>query len=409
MPLTQQGFVKRTASEIKEDLINHISQTLPDFTEQDADLTSDILNTSIISILQYEDMLNTLFNGYSPDFSNASLFKAFAESVGLRQRVAFNAQVTLTFSGKFGDFIPKDTICTDAQGLVEFKTQDNIVLDTTGTGSVLALSDTLEVWDAGQIATIKSIVGDGIAVTNKVASLKFIDEETEDELKARVQAKFRSVRQGGKLYAESMLKGVEGVDRRLVAFYDKTITQTFEQNTYYIKGIEAVVGGGKDEEVAKALYLSFLETQKLVSNPSNNEASTRSREITLYIYNNPVTVRFTRPKLLQIGLEMNISFTSNISTPIALQNLTQSAVTNYVNNLKVGIPINLYSLIEIVMPILVDSGIPSYTMREISFIYKISNDTIDTSYKAFNDSGFIPEILDDCYCELSEYGVVING
>lgn len=409
MPLTQQGFVKRTASEIKEDLINHISQTLPDFTEQDADLTSDILNTSIISILQYEDMLNTLFNGYSPDFSNASLFKAFAESVGLRQRVAFNAQVTLTFSGKFGDFIPKDTICTDAQGLVEFKTQDNIVLDTTGTGSVLALSDTLEVWDAGQIATIKSIVGDGIAVTNKVASLKFIDEETEDELKARVQAKFRSVRQGGKLYAESMLKGVEGVDRRLVAFYDKTITQTFEQNTYYIKGIEAVVGGGKDEEVAKALYLSFLETQKLVSNPSNNEASTRSREITLYIYNNPVTVRFTRPKLLQIGLQMNISFTSNISTPIALQNLTQSAVTNYVNNLKVGIPINLYSLIEIVMPILVDSGIPSYTMREISFIYKISNDTIDTSYKAFNDSGFIPEILDDCYCELSEYGVVING
>lgn len=409
MPLTQQGFVKRTASEIKEDLINHISQTLPDFTEQDADLTSDILNTSIISILQYEDMLNTLFNGYSPDFSNASLFKAFAESVGLRQRVAFNAQVTLTFSGKFGDFIPKDTICTDAQGLVEFKTQDNIVLDTTGTGSVLALSDTLEVWDAGQIATIKSIVGDGIAVTNKVASLKFIDEETEDELKARVQAKFRSVRQGGKLYAESMLKGVEGVDRRLVAFYDKTITQTFEQNTYYIKGIEAVVGGGKDEEVAKALYLSFLETQKLVSNPSNNEASTRSREITLYIYNNPVTVRFTRPKLLQIGLQMNISFTSNISTPIALQNLTQSAVTNYVNNLTVGTPINLYSLIEIVMPILVDSGIPSYTMREISFIYKISNDTIDTSYKAFNDSGFIPEILDDCYCELSEYGVVING
>lgn len=409
MPLTQQGFVKRTASEIKEDLINHISQTLPDFTEQDADLTSDILNTSIISILQYEDMLNTLFNGYSPDFSNASLFKAFAESVGLRQRVAFNAQVTLTFSGKFGDFIPKDTICTDAQGLVEFKTQDNIVLDTTGTGSVLALSDTLEVWDAGQIATIKSIVGDGIAVTNKVASLKYIDEETEDELKARVQAKFRSVRQGGKLYAESMLKGVEGVDRRLVAFYDKTITQTFEQNTYYIKGIEAVVGGGKDEEVAKALYLSFLETQKLVSNPSNNEASTRSREITLYIYNNPVTIQFTRPKLLQIGLQMNISFTSNISTPIALQNLTQSAVTNYVNNLKVGIPINLYSLIEIVMPILVDSGIPSYTMREISFIYKISNDTIDTSYKAFNDSGFIPEILDDCYCELSEYGVVING
>ena len=405
MPLTQQGYIKRTAAEIKQDLVNSLQQTLPEFTQQDADLQNDLLDTSIEALLQYEDMMNTLFNAYAPDFANADLFKKFAESIGLRQREAFNAQVTLTFSGKFGDFIPKGTLITDINEVVEFKTQDNIVLDTTGTGNVLALSDTTETWEADTLQTLKSIVGTGISVTNKVASLKYIAEETEAELKARAQAKLRSVRQGGKMYADSLIKGLEGVDRRLVAFYDKTITQTFEGNDYFMKGIEAVVGGGKDEEVAKALYLSFLETQKLISNPSGNEASSRTKEVTLYVYDNAVTVQFTRPKLLQIKLKMLISFTSSISTPIALQQLTQKAVTEYINTLKVGTSINKYSLIEIIMPILVDAGMASHTMRTIDFEYTIGKDGI---YKAFNNDGYITEIDYDCYVELIEYSVEIN-
>lgn len=406
MALTQEGYIKRTAAEIKADLINSLQQTIPEFTQQNADLQSDLIDTSIEALLQYEDMMNTLFNAYAPDYANADLFKKFAESIGLRQREAFQAQVTLTFSGKFGDFIPKGTIVTDVNGVVEFKTQDNIVLDTTGTGSVIALSDTEETWEASTIGTLKTIVGTGISVTNKVASLKYIAQETEAELKARAQAKFRSVRQGGKLYATSLLQGLEGVDRRLVAFYDKTITQEWEGNNYFIKGIEAVVGGGADEQVAKALYLSFLETQKLVSSPSSNEASTRTRDVTLYVYDNAVNVRFTRPKLLQLKLKMNIAFTSMISTPVALQQLTQSAVTNYINTLQVGISINKYSLIEIIMPILVDAGMPSYTMKSIDFTYALG---VDGVYGGFNSDGFIKEVEFDCYVELIEYGVEING
>lgn len=405
MPLTQNGYVKRTASEIKADIVTRLQQKLPDFTEQNADLQNDLLDTSIEPILQYEDLMNALFNAYSPGYANDDIFRKFAESLGLRQRAKFQAQVTLTFSGKYGDFIPANTIVTDAEGQVEFKTQENIVCDTTGTASVLALSETEDVWNSGTLTTIKSIVGEGISVTNKSDSLKYIPEETEEELKARAQAKLRSVRQGGKMYAEGLLKGVEGVDRRLVAFYDKTIVSEFEQKPFYSKGIECVIGGGSDTEVAKALYLSFLETQKLISNPSGDEASTRKRSVFLYVYNNPVQVDFTRPKLLELGLQMNIAFTSAISTPVALQQLTQKAVTEYVNALKVGTQVNKYSLIEIIMPILVDAGMPSYTMKNIDFTYKIG----DSQYGPFNDDGYIQEIEYDCYCILQEYGVVING
>lgn len=405
--LTDKGYIKRTAEEIKKDLLVSIKQSVPEFTEQPADLQSDLLNTSIESMLVYENMMSALFNAYSPDFSNDDLFLKFAESLGLRQKAEFKAQTTLTFTGKYGDFIPKNTIVTDEAGTCEFKTQDNAVCDSVGVVNVLALSETEEVFQPNKLTKIKTILGGNISVTNKVASLKYIPSETIASVKARAQAKLRSVRQGGKLYADQLLKGIDGVDSRLVAFYDKTIKyekNEKEKKEYYIKGIEAVIGGGTDVEVAKALYLSFIETQKLISNPSD-KPDERKRQVVIYIYDNPVVIEFTRPKLLEIEIIFKVTFTDITSTPLALEQLTQKAVTDYVNNLKVGIGINKFSLIKIVMPILIDAGIPAYTIKTMDFMYKLNG----SESKAFNSDGFIPEILFDCYCILTKYGVEINA
>lgn len=404
MPLTQNGYIKRTASEIKQDLINRLRLTIPDFTEQPADLQNDILDTSIEGILQYEDLLSTLFNAYSPSFSNADLFKKFAESVGLRQRYSFSAQVTLTFTGKYGDFVPKGTIVT-SEGGAEFITTENVVISTTSTANVLALSETEEIFQPGEINILKSVITEGISVTNLSASLKYIPTETAKELTARAQAKLRSARTGGKLYATQLLKGLPGVDSRLISFYNRESEQVINQQTMYVKGIEAVVGGGKDEVVALALYKSFLETAKLLSLPSGQESS-RTKEVVLYIYNNPVPIVFTRPKLLEIGLEMNINFSSALSTPLALQGITQDAVTAYINSLNVGIKVSKFALINITMPLLVDAGIPAHTIKAFEFRYKIGE---TGAYANFSSDGFIPEVEHDCYCTLIEYGVVING
>lgn len=404
MPLTQNGYIKRTASEIKQDLIDRLRLTIPDFTEQPADLQNDILDTSIEGILQYEDLLSTLFNAYSPSFSNEDLFKKFAESVGLRQRYSFSAQVTLTFTGKYGDLVPKGTIVT-SEGGAEFITTENVVISTTSTANVLALSETEEIFQPGEINILKSVITEGISVTNLSASLKYIPTETAKELTARAQAKLRSARTGGKLYATQLLKGLPGVDSRLISFYNRESEQVINQQTMYVKGIEAVVGGGKDEVVALALYKSFLETAKLISLPSGQESS-RTKEVVLYIYNNPVPIVFTRPKLLEIGLEMNINFSSALSTPLALQGITQDAVTAYINSLNVGIKVSKFALINITMPLLVDAGIPAHTIKAFEFRYKIGE---TGSYANFSSDGFIPEVEHDCYCTLIEYGVVING
>lgn len=406
MPLTQNGYTKSTAREIKDKLINQIRLSIPEFTEQPADLQNDILDTSIEGILLYEDMMSELFNAYAPAFANKDIFRKFAESLGLRQKEEFKAQVTLTFSGKMGDLIPKGTIvCSETDESSVFTTQDNAVISSTNEVNVLALSETTSIFVAGTLTKLKSVLNDGVSVTNKSDSLGYIPAETEEQLTYRAQAKLRSARQGGKLYAVSCLSAISGVNPRLIAFYDSDGEQTINNQKMYVKGIEAVIGGGEDTEVALALYKSFLETQKLVSYPTNNETS-RSSKVILYIYNNPVEVQFTRPKLVEISITLLLSLTDLLTSPTSLQALTESALTDYINNLQVGVPISKYALIDLLLPLIVDAGIPAYTITNISFKYHLGD---VGEFVDFNSDGFIPEIERDCYASLVGYGVVING
>lgn len=405
MPLTQNGYVKSTVEEIKNKITEEVRQAVPDFMEQPADLQNNLIDTSLADLLQYEDMMSTLFNAYSPAFANKEIFRKFAESVGLRAKQEFKAQVTLTFKGKFGDLIPKNCIVSPKnEKSVQFLTADAAILGTTGEASVLAYSETANQFQPDTITEIKSALSDGITVTNKSASLKYIPAETEEQLMKRAQAKMRSARLGGKLYATSLLNSIEGVDPRLVAFYNINVEQTVQDTSLFVKGIEAVIGGGRDEEVALALYKSFLETQKLVSSPSSNETN-RTAQVTVYVNNNPEEILFTRPKLVEVGLKLFLTFSSSLSSPIAIQNLTVETITNYVNSLQVGIPISQYALIEKIIPLLTDAGIPAYTLTSIKFQYFTGE---DNNPRDFSANGFIPEIEKDCYASLMSYSVEIN-
>ncbi len=55
----------------------------------------------------------------------------------------------------------------------------------------------------------------------------------------------------------------------------------------------------------------FFETQKLISEPSGkdqDDIKERKKEINLYLYNNKVTIQFTRPKKIDLNLKFFITF-----------------------------------------------------------------------------------------------------
>lgn len=399
MGLSDIGYTIRTPEEMQAAVVNRIKQNVPSFILQPADIQSNFINTTIAGLLEYENIMAELFNSFSGNTNNITLFRQLAESLGLRQLKDFKAQVTLEFSGAYGVFIPKGTKAGNEAGDI-FETQEDAVIPTTGKIQLYALSDTENVSNAGEITTLISQLSDGVTVTNPSASFAYIPQETDEELKMRVQARLRSPRKGGVDYAQSILRSLEGVDRRLIKFRSLEV----ETDMRYSRGIEAIIGGGENDQIALALFLSFLETQKLISNPSNNETE-RTVQLDLDVYNSVIPIKFTRPKMLELKITFQPSFSGILTTPTALEGLLASKITEHINSMQVGTPLNSVSLNYLVMPLLISSGIKDYNVKSLGWKIEINN--VKTDFDP--QTGYLKEIAHDCYLVLKEFGVSIIG
>lgn len=576
--MTAKGYIRRSAEELQEAIIKKIKERIPSFEKLPYDVQSNLIDTAVAKLAQYENMLDVMFNAYSLDGSNEFFFKQMGEELGLRMKNAYNSQVTLRFKGLPGDIIPLHTIVQDSSKQHKFETMKRVVIGTTGEVDVLAYGESESIIPAGELTFLVSILSDGIAVTNPQASLAKINEETFEEFKFRAQARLRSPRMGGRLYAETCLKSIEGIDPRLISFYARDYTREYdvsnpelnldetEENKpippaekpngiipesvvrlvklinegqtrpnittlqqyvdskytldvnvqekefvhlynkdnpnnyiYYntrwyevkfrrpgnmsivegygrgqnilaenyevipetgntqlyfckspgnrigfyenrnskltllfgpqvdidesnkpdiknyirITGIESVVGGGDDYEVALALYQSFFETQKLLSNPSDNNKD-RRKKITLGLYNNTFPVAFTRPKLIELNLKFKISAFKKSVSSLSVKNATKEYLEKAINSLKVGSDITINQLNQIIMPGLIDIDIQPVEVKTMGWEYDIGNfkdkeDGQKPNWKDFDIDNKIPEIEFDCYCILVRYEVNVVG
>lgn len=576
--MTAKGYIRRSAEELQEAIIKKIKERVPSFEKLPYDVQSNLIDTAVAKLAQYENMLDVMFNAYSLDGSNEFFFKQMGEELGLRMKNAYNSQVTLRFKGLPGDIIPLHTIVQDSSKQHKFETMKRVVIGTTGEVDVLAYGESESIIPAGELTFLVSILSDGIAVTNPQASLAKINEETFEEFKFRAQARLRSPRMGGRLYAETCLKSIEGVDPRLISFYARDYTREYDvlnpelnpdetegnkpippaekpngiipesvvrlvklinegqtrpnittlqqyvdskyaldvnvqekefvhlynkdnpnnyiyyntrwyevkfrrpgnmsivegygrgqnilaenyevipetgntqlyfckspgnrigfyenrnskltllfgpqvdidesnkpdiKNYIRITGIESVVGGGDDYEVALALYQSFFETQKLLSNPSDNNKD-RRKKITLGLYNNTFPVAFTRPKLIELNLKFKISAFKKSVSSLSVKNATKEYLEKAINSLKVGSDITINQLNQIIMPGLIDIDIQPVEVKTMGWEYDIGNfkdkeDGQKPNWKDFDIDNKIPEIEFDCYCILVRYEVNVVG
>lgn len=417
--LNENGYTKSTAEEIKASLVEKIKQRIPEFEELDADIQNNLLDTSITGLLYYENLVSVLLNAYAIDYSCQDLFLKQAEELGLRRKNSFRAKAKIEFTGSPGDLIPRGT----KVGWVDdisfyFETEKTHVIGSTGKVEVDCYGGANRAFKPHTIQKIITVLDEGIGATNNEYTMANVVEEDFNEFKLRSQARLRSPRMGGKVYAETQIKAIDGVDPRLVAFYTKDYQTSYEdelQQTIYmhIKGIEAVIGGGDEFEVANALYHSFFETQKLISEPSGKDQADideRKKEINLYLYNNKVAIQFTRPKKLDLNLKFFITFDGNYVSAASIQGATISSITDYINNLKVGTNVSLYAIFDLVNKDLAKLGIPASAITSTAMKYAIGyyENSADIEWKELNQENLIPEVAHDTYYELREWAIGFN-
>lgn len=417
--LNENGYTKSTPEEIKEALVEKIKQRIPEFEELDADIQNNLLDTSITGLLYYENMVAVLLNSFAIDYSCQDLFLKQAEELGLRRKNSFRAKAKIEFTGSPGDLIPKGT----KVGWVDdisfyFETMKTHVIGSTGKVEVEAYGEANRAFEPHTIQKIITVLDEGIGATNNEYTMASINEEDFNEFKLRSQARLRSPRMGGKVYADTQMKAIDGVDPRLVVFYTKDYTTSYEDELgqtiwTHVKGIEAVIGGGDDYEIANALYHSFFETQKLISEPSGKDdadKAKRKKQIDLFLYNNKVQVQFTRPKKIDLNLKFFITFDGNYVSAASIQGATIGSVQNYINGLKVGTNVSMYAIFDLVNKDLAKLGIPSSAITFTTMKYAIGyyEDTSKIQWLELNQENLIPEVAHDTYYELREWAVGFN-
>lgn len=403
MAVTLEGYVKSSVDELKQRLESRLLQNVPNWQKTTADVQSNILDAFVTGLLEYENIAADIINAYSPDYANDFFWNIFADNLNLNRRAKFKSQVLLLFSGPKDTIIPRNTTVSD--GSNEFKTEETAVIPLTGEIYVSAYSEDEISVPANSLTSIVEIFNADVTVTNPSASLPAIPEDSTEVLRTKTQAKLRSSKNGSIALAHSRLLEIEGVNPRLIKFklINYNVKETVGETEVFkeIQGIEAIVGGGDPSEVALTLFTSFLETKKLRSEPSDNDAN-RTIECTLKYFNTPILVKWTSPKEVPLQITANIGFTSVTLSSEAFTLTVKNALMEYIDTLQVGSPFSSRMLDTIIYDELKKVAIEPSMIFELN--YKI---LIDSTQVTFNSQGFLDEIKDDCYVTLVGFNSVI--
>lgn len=400
MALTKEGYKKRTPGEIKEALINDLKEINASFLEQPADIQNNLLDSSVVPLLQFENVAAEILNGFGPEYANDFIWLNLANSLNLTKKSRVKAQVELKFMGVPGTYIPVGT------SVSVFTTESSVVLGSTGEAFVLATTEENIFAEPNTLTEIDEFIDENLSVTNPNASIVETPAEDIAELRNRARIILRSARKGSYDYAIARLNGIKGVNARLLKFreLDYNIKETGpdgETVLRNVQGIEAIVGGGDPYEVAGVLKDSFLETKKLISEPSNGEES-RSVNINIKYFRNTIPVAFTRPKNLNLSIKIGIQLKNNILTQTSAEGLLMEPFENYINSLELGESINKLTFDKLILDELIKHDIQPRDI--IGFNYKI---LMGENILNWNGENFLDEVKWDCYLTLGGLGVEI--
>ena len=370
MKITAEGAVLDNPEEIREKLMDEVKAKIPSFLGLPAELQTNLIDSSVIICSHFDSALVDLFNSIAPYYANDLMLTQFGESFGIKRIKKQAANISLTFSGEAGAIIPKGTIVQNMEGKQVFETDDDAVILGNGEALVHATSvdDITDIIPKDTINQMVSEIVNVRAVTNKTEGAQTIMAETTEEYRKRVQRGMRGNKMGSIDYAEERLLALKGVIGRMVSFKytTKKVGETITAS------VNAVVGGGDDYEVAFALFSSFVSPLLFTSDPSDGDTN-RTTTIELNLNGVDFNVMFTRPKTREVSISANIKVIAG-TLPVAegvIKDVLYGNLSKYINNLRVGTSISLYTIEKYIFDTLDEMGYKPNIIQNMTFTVQI--------------------------------------
>jgi hypothetical protein len=395
--LTAAGYIPDSVETIKDNLETEAVANVSGYAQLPSGLQENMIQESAITEIHIQDMVTDLLNGVGIGYANDFMFKQLGASFGIFIKDFQYGQVSLVFSGTAGKLIPKGTRVKNADGSIIVATTELGTISSTGIITILA-ETTMQLLTSIPVSSMTIMVDviTGVTVTNPLVGTGGISAETIEAFKARVYTEIQSARSGNIARASSELNKLDGVNSRLIKFKPQFILS----GTNYYRGIECIVGGGDDAQVAGAILSAFLQTQNLISNPSNSETA-RTITKTINLYNSSFSVSFTRPKQIVVGLTVTVTFNGYSSAQPIILGILSPVFTSTFSNIEVGSTVNTKYLDSLVIETFKDNNIDPEYVQDIAYSVTFAGSPVSFT------NNYLP-IQDDWYLDLTNFTVALT-
>jgi hypothetical protein len=431
--VTAAGAQPTPPAALLAQLLALVAATNPGYTANlPGSLIEDISSTDVGALTLIDASAVDTINSLNPFGANLFLLYQLGEKIyGVQQGQSTNTSVYCVFSGSVG--FPIAVGFTVSDGLHQYTVQDGGIIGSGGSSAPLfCLATVAGSWavPASTVTQLITSVPDTISlsVTNPEAGLPGAGTQTEASYRSQVLQAGLAASQGMTRYLKTLLGNVLGVQPRLVSARQITgggweiivgggdpyevayaiFEALFDIST--LKGsVISVVGVTRANPgvVTTDLNHGYTTGQTIQianSNPTNYNGSytatvltektfsigtdttgfpayvgdafvtpnSRNLSVTINDYPDVYTIPIVIPPQQSVAISLTWNTTStNAINPTAVSQLGSQAISDYVNSIAVGVPINLFEL-QTVFQVAVANLIPTVQLTRMVFSVSIN-------------------------------------
>ena len=405
--MTASGLQPQAPIDIRTQLLANVSSTNPGYTANlPGLLIEDISSTDVAAIVLCDSFRVELINSITPYGANAFLLNQLGQVYGVQLSPATTTSVGVVFSGVPGYVIPVGFLVSD--GTYQYSVTDGAIVGSDGNSLVTTcLATVTGSWavPSGTVTQLVTSVPTGIDLTcnNPLPGVPGIDAETESSYRVRVLQAGLAASQGMTRYLKTLVGNIPGVQQRLISARQQPLggweiivgggdnyqvanaifmsmldvstlvgsSMVIDSITNANPGVVTTVlnHGYQDGDTPTArgvlgmvqindlqmtvtvidekTFSCGIDTTGFSTYTSGGILTPNNRNIYVAISDYPDTYQIIRVEPPQQSVAITVTWNTtaiNYVSGAAVAQLGEPALVDYVNNIAVGQPINLFEL-----------------------------------------------------------------
>lgn len=333
--MTDKGFRPKRLNDIVTNLLSKI-QGITDPKTGEHPLSGESSNTILgqfTGIIAQEiavcwEQMYTAANLYDPLNNIGVPLKAQVQINGINPSYGAPTKIPVTIYGNEGIVVQAGSLITNSTRTITFSIDNNIMIEkhteeeqvsVYGTGTATCTTTGEINVEADTITSIVNPMLGWSGVTNGAPLTVGTNPDSDENLHIKQQ---RATSATSYRHVEALYAGIINVDGVIFAHVYQNPTSTTDSRGIAAKTIAAVVVGGDDQEVGKAIALKAPMLSNFQGNLSNPYTDTD-------VFGTITTYQFYRPTNVQIDIDMEIVITNANYYPEDAIDLIKESIVNY--------------------------------------------------------------------------------